>query len=149
VAWLVFEIQDKAHKPRPSWPGLTQPSTDQVHNCSFAECRLRLKKQIALTLMQVEPAKMRAVDLSAVIASAKRVAIHSEKGGLPRSGIAFARNDGRAKISLFSEGFGSEFKLDSRRSNPDMAVPGGLEPPTFGLGNRCSVLLSYGTGLPC
>ena len=26
-----------------------------------------------------------------------------------------------------------------------MAVPGGLEPPTNGLGNRCSVLLSYGT----
>ena len=28
-----------------------------------------------------------------------------------------------------------------------MAVPGGLEPPTNGLGNRCSVLLSYGTSL--
>ena len=28
-----------------------------------------------------------------------------------------------------------------------LAVPGGLEPPTNGLGNRCSVLLSYGTAV--
>jgi hypothetical protein len=28
-----------------------------------------------------------------------------------------------------------------------MAVPGRLELPTFGLGNRCSIRLSYGTGL--
>jgi hypothetical protein len=29
----------------------------------------------------------------------------------------------------------------------DLAVPGRLELPTFGLGNRCSIRLSYGTGV--
>src|SRR5580704_19157286 len=35
--------------------------------------------------------------------------------------------------------------LRSARREIGMAVPGRLELPTFGLGNRCSIRLSYGT----
>jgi hypothetical protein len=34
---------------------------------------------------------------------------------------------------------------DARERQASVAVPGRLELPTFGLGNRCSIRLSYGT----
>ena len=36
-----------------------------------------------------------------------------------------------------------DFPLSSL-PNVDMGAPGGVEPPTNGLGNRCSIHLSYG-----
>jgi hypothetical protein len=35
--------------------------------------------------------------------------------------------------------------LKTQNRKTELAVPRGLEPPTFGLGNRCSIRLSYGT----
>ena len=39
---------------------------------------------------------------------------------------------------------GATVSSEGRKSK---AVPRGVEPPTFGLGNRCSIQLSYGTNV--
>ena len=35
-------------------------------------------------------------------------------------------------------------QIQMKRTDKKTLRPGGLEPPAFGLGNRCSILLSYG-----
>ena len=53
-----------------------------------------------------------------------------------------------ANCTIFGQNPEIDIQQDRLKPNTDVdlneVAPGGIEPPTSGLGNRCSILLSYG-----
>jgi hypothetical protein len=71
----------------------------------------------------------------------------TETASLPgaRMGGADSALDKGASFAEGHERLVTACQPTDRKRQLILAVPAGLEPATFGLGNRCSIRLSYGT----